>query len=79
MASWEPERYFMIFSAYFDESGTHAGAPVSKPTKSDGSYRGNMFWVGLNGDSLDSLHEQQIDIANGRAAIIPSVLRRNFV
>jgi hypothetical protein len=26
---WEPERLFMIFTAYLDESGTHAGSPVS--------------------------------------------------
>src|SRR6266849_5185123 len=26
---WEPERIFMIFTAYFDESGTHAGSGVS--------------------------------------------------
>jgi len=26
---WEPDRQFMIFTAYFDESGTHAGAQVS--------------------------------------------------
>jgi hypothetical protein len=26
---WEPERLFMIFTAYLDESGTHAGAKVS--------------------------------------------------
>jgi Protein of unknown function (DUF3800) len=24
---WEPERLFMIITAYFDESGTHAGSP----------------------------------------------------
>jgi hypothetical protein len=26
---WEPERLFVIFTAYLDESGTHAGAEVS--------------------------------------------------
>jgi hypothetical protein len=26
---WEPERGFMVFTAYFDESGTHRGADIS--------------------------------------------------
>src|SRR3954469_9244307 len=26
---WEPERFFVIFTAYLDESGTHDGSPVT--------------------------------------------------
>jgi len=36
-----------------------------KPIKSEKSYRGNMFWLDLNRDSLDSLHEQAIEILTG--------------
>jgi hypothetical protein len=37
-----------------------------KPTKSEASYRGNFWRIVLNRDSLDSLHEQAIRIANER-------------
>jgi hypothetical protein len=64
------------YSAWGNRVGQKPIGVPKKPPKSEASYRGNMFWVGLNRDSLDSLHEQAIDIANGRAASIPYILRR---
>lgn len=64
------------YSAWGNRVGQKPIGVPKKPPKSEASYRGNMFWVGLNRDSLDSLHEQAIDIANGRDFSIPYVLRR---
>lgn len=41
--------------------------------KSEASYRSNMFWIDLNRDSLDSLHEQAIEIHTGAE---PGSIRR---
>jgi hypothetical protein len=64
------------YSAWGNRVGQKPIGVPKKPPKSEASYRGNMFWVGLNRDSLDSLHEQAIDIANGRDSSVPYVLRR---
>jgi hypothetical protein len=55
------------YSAWGTETGQKPIGTPRKPTKSEASYRGNMFRVPLNRDSLDSLHEQAIQIANERA------------
>lgn len=51
------------------------GTPKKSP-KSESSYRGNMYWIDLNRDSLDGLYQQAIDLINGRLSQVPHVLRR---
>jgi hypothetical protein len=64
------------YTAWGDRSGQKPIGTPKKPTKSEHSYRGNMYWIDLNRDSLDSLHQQAIDLINGRLSLVPSVLRR---
>jgi len=52
------------YTAWGAEVGQKSIGTPKKPTKSQASYRGNMFHVRLNRDSLDSLHEQAIVFAN---------------
>jgi hypothetical protein len=53
------------YSAWGQEVGQRPIGVPKNPTKSEASYRGNMFRIILNRDSLDSLHEQAIVFATG--------------
>jgi len=53
------------YAAWGDKSGQKPIGILKRPSKSEPSYRGNAFWVDLNRDSLDSLHEQAIQTASG--------------
>ena len=53
------------YTAWGDRSGQKPIGTPKGPTKAEASYRGNLYWVALTRDSLDSLHEQAIDIAAG--------------
>jgi hypothetical protein len=53
------------YAAWSDKSGQKPIGILKRPSKSNPSYRGNAFWIDLNRDSLDSLHEQAIQIASG--------------
>jgi hypothetical protein len=56
---------FAYTSWGFEVGQKPIGTP-KKPTKSESSYQGNFWRVMVNRDSLDSLHEQAIRIANER-------------
>ncbi len=51
-----------------EKAGQKPLGVAKKPIKSEASYRGNMFWINLNRDSLDGLHEQAIKFAHERLA-----------
>ena len=51
------------YSAWGAEVGQKPIGVPRRPTKSDASYKGNVFKVVLVRDSLDSLHEQAIHFA----------------
>jgi Protein of unknown function (DUF3800) len=63
------------YTAWGKEVGQKPIGIAKKPIKSEVSYRGNMFRVELNRDSLDSLHEQAIIFANERPPSGPTVSR----
>jgi hypothetical protein len=54
------------YTAWGEKVGQKPLGIPRKPTKSADSYRGNAFWIDLNRDSLDGLHEQAIRIAQQR-------------
>lgn len=59
------------YSAWGAEVGQKPIGTPKGPTKSDASYRGNVFKVVLVRDSLDSLHEQAIAFAAAdRAGVV---------
>jgi uncharacterized protein DUF3800 len=64
------------YTAWGDKTGQKFIGVPKKPPKSEASYSGNMCWIDLNRDSLNSLHEQAIALINGRLSVVPSVLRR---
>jgi hypothetical protein len=53
----------LAYTSWGGEVGQKPIGTPKKPTKSEASYRGNLFRVELNRDSLDSLHEQAIYFA----------------
>ncbi len=53
----------LAYSSWGGEVGQKPIGAPRKATKSGSSYRGNLFRVSLNRDSLDSLHEQAIHFA----------------
>jgi hypothetical protein len=53
------------YAAWGDKVGQKKIGVLKRPSKADASYRGNAVWVDLNRDTLDSLHEQAIQIAHG--------------
>lgn len=60
----------LAYSSWGGEVGQKPIGTPRKPTKSDASYRGNLFRVELTRDSLHSLHEQAIHFASqGRTVI----------
>jgi len=60
--------HLFAYSAWGAKVGQKPIGIPKKPTKSDTSYRGNMFWVELNRDSLNSLHEQAVMFVHDRAS-----------
>ncbi len=54
------------YTAWGQEMGQKPIGAPRKPTKSSASYRGNLFRIFLNRDSLDMLHKQAIRLANER-------------
>jgi hypothetical protein len=52
------------YTAWGKEVGQKPTGRAKTPIKSEASYRGNMFRVNLNRNSLESLHEQAIVFAN---------------
>ena len=61
------------YSAWGAEVGQKPIGTPKGPTKSDASYRGNVFKAVLVRDSLNSLHEQAIHFAaTDRAALAPA-------
>ena len=53
------------YTAWGEKAGQKPIGILRTPSKSVPSYRGNMAWIDLNRDSLNSLHEQAIKIASG--------------
>jgi hypothetical protein len=53
------------YTAWGDKVGQKKLGVLKRPSKSDASYRGNACWIDLNRDTLNSLHEQAIQIASG--------------
>ena len=58
------------YSAWGAEVGQKPIGTPKGPTKSDASYRGNVYKVVLVRDSLDSLHEQAIMFSRGERATV---------
>jgi ParB/RepB/Spo0J family partition protein len=58
------------YSAWGKEVGQKPIGEPKKATISDQSYRDNLFRVQLNRDSLDSLHELAIKLANEKATAL---------
>lgn len=54
------------YSAYGKEVGAKPIGQSRKPTKASNSYRGNMYRIDLNRDTLDLLHEQALTLANDK-------------
>jgi hypothetical protein len=54
------------YTAWGEKEGKKPLGMAKKASKSETSYRGNMFWIDLNRDSLDGLHEQAIRITASR-------------
>ena len=59
------------YTAWGERVGQKPLGVAKQQTKSDASYRGNMFWIDLNRDSLNSLHEQAIRIASVGSSSAP--------
>lgn len=57
------------YTAWGAELGQKPIGVLKKPPKSEASYRGNYFRCLLNRDSLDSLHEQAIDLARDASGV----------
>jgi hypothetical protein len=57
------------YTAWGAELGQKPIGVPKKPPKSEASYRGNYFRCLLNRDSLDSLHEQAIDLARDASGV----------
>jgi hypothetical protein len=53
------------YAAWGDKAGQKPIGILKRPSKTEASHRGNAAWIDLNRDSLDSLHEQAIQIASG--------------
>lgn len=62
------------YKAWGEKAGQKPLGVAKKIIKSESSYRGNMFWIDLNRDSLDSLHEQALGLANDPFASVRAVL-----
>jgi hypothetical protein len=56
------------YTAWGVKAGQKPLGVPRKPPKSETSYRGNMVWIDLNRDSLDSLHEQAIKLIHPRSS-----------
>lgn len=56
------------YTAWGAEVGQKIIGVARKPIKSHDSYRGNYFRIMLDRESLESLHAQTVDIANGAFA-----------
>ena len=56
------------YSAYGQEVGAKPLGTPRKPTKSEASYRGNLYRIPLKRETLDALHEQAISFANEASA-----------
>jgi len=54
------------YTAWGEKVGQKPLGVAKKPIKSEDSYRHNAFWIDLNRDSLDGLHEQAIRAAQER-------------
>ena len=57
------------YTAWGQRVGQKPIGAAKERTKSEASYRGNLFWVELNRDSLDSLHEQAIMFAHDQSRL----------
>jgi hypothetical protein len=57
------------YTAWGKEVGQRPIGMAKKPSKSEASYRGQLFRIMLNRDSLDSLHEQAVLFANSNLPI----------
>jgi Protein of unknown function (DUF3800) len=64
------------YTAWGEKVGQKPIGFARNPTKAEKSYRGNMAWIDLNRDSLDSLREQAIRIAYGGPASLPPHVER---
>jgi hypothetical protein len=52
-------------NAWGDKVGQKPIGILKRPSKADPAYCGNAVWIDLNRDTLNSLHEQAIQIASG--------------
>jgi hypothetical protein len=59
------------YAAWSEKVGQKKLGILKRPSKAEASYRGSAFWIDLNRDTLDSLHEQAIQIASRRTALGP--------
>ena len=64
------------YTAWSDKVGQKPLGVAKRATRSDKSYRGNMCWIDLNRDSLNSLHEQAIRISHGGPTSLPPDVER---
>jgi len=67
-AGWLAAADHFAYHAWSERVGKKPLGVAKRPTKSEASYRGNMAWIDLNRDTLDSLHEQALGIADWRAS-----------
>jgi hypothetical protein len=50
------------YSAYTKEVGAKPIGIASKPTKSDLSYRGNLYHLRIERQTLEDFHQQAVDL-----------------
>ncbi len=55
----------LAYSAWGDRVGQKPIGILKRPSKAEVSYRGNVAWINLSRDTLDSLYEQAIQTASG--------------
>jgi hypothetical protein len=61
------------YSVYGDETGRKPIGVAKRPSKSDTSYRGNLYRIVLERQILDDLHKQAIALASERSSSALSV------
>lgn len=66
------------YTAWGEKVGQKPLGIAKKPNKSEASYRANMFWIDINRDTLNGLHEQAIRIAGGGPSSLPPALAKLF-